>query len=99
METPSVAPISRVKMYCGADKLNTGPNDPLVAACNIHDTDYVMSNTSDIQTRKQADLRFWSNMMTIIRVSGKWWLYPQAVVYYGIVRVAGPLFWGPKSIL
>lgn len=89
--------LSNDKMYCGADSLNTGPKDPMRSACDQHDADYLQSNVDTTISRKEVDKQFLANMKDIIRVTGKWWLYPQAYIYYGIVRVAGRYFWGPDS--
>lgn len=89
----------RAKIYCGADQLNTGPKDPMVGPCTMHDYNYIRSNEDTSLSRKEIDRDFLRDMVEVIRVTGKWYLWPKAVVYYTTVRVFGGLFWGPKSLL
>lgn len=79
---------------CGVGILNTGPHDPMLPACEIHDRRYEEKHTS--QSSKDADMEFLNNMLTIAHGRPVWQrpiLYIQAYVYYAIVRIYGGLFW------
>lgn len=68
-----------------------GKRDPMKEACVLHDK---LFDKPDGLTRKEVDEIFYNAMTALIKErGGKWWMYVQRDVYYGIVRSLGWLAW------
>lgn len=72
---------------CGYFFLSTGPNDPFIPCCKIHDDLYVKAEG----TRLKADRIFLECMLDL--AGDSFWLKLRARTYYRIVRAVGWAFW------
>lgn len=76
-------PVDRCGYFC----FSTGPNDPFIKCCVMHDKLYVGKPC----TRKEADQAFYECCLQIAGEDRG--LKIRAKIYYGIVRSVGWLFW------
>lgn len=81
-----------VKYECGLPGLNTGPNDPLLAACRKHDIYYIWHDARKTAlNRGQVDLEFLDLALKLAGDNRA--LRLRAYTYYGIIRAVGWLPW------
>lgn len=82
---------------CGVAPITTGPNDPFIEACKLHDDLYVAHEQGVPGTRAAADTKLIDAMAgTIIKVNGFWkktHLLIRASAYAIIVGALGWIVW------
>ncbi len=82
--------------FCGPPGLTTGQGDPFAWQCAKHDHDFVQLKNGDPALLARVDADFLRNMINHIRNTGRWGLYPRALLYYSIVRATGWYWWRKK---
>ena len=78
---------------CGYGWFSTDDNDPFNCACFNHDHHYEKKDC----TLLEADNQFACEVMEVVDAEPNWWkrqqLFARAVLYIGIVRSLGWVFW------
>jgi len=79
---------------CGYGIFCTGPDDPFISACHLHDYEYMQHHTGEISdTREQVDERFLRRMLLIAHNQGSSYLVARAYAFYYCVRAVGQPIW------
>ena len=77
------------QLRCGIEKLHTGPDDPFIAECIIHDKGYAQGGNPDRMVR--VDKEFYRGMFR--KALRKPWLLPRASLYTLFVMLGGRWVW------
>jgi hypothetical protein len=84
---------------CGIGWLNTGRNDPMWAACKVHDKDYQdhIDGKTNYKSSSKVDMKFLRNMLLLMlkqpSPTKKLLMLYQIPIYYSLVRAVGSIRW------
>lgn len=85
---------------CGDGPFLTGEHDSFLAACRLHDYEYLGHDTGEESgSRKEVDARFLRRALLIAKNRGSWWMKFKAYLYYGIIRAVGGIAWRRGSTI
>lgn len=77
---------------CGIGPFTTGPNDPMIKACQWHDQFYIENKLHGKESlRAYGDSRFYDKMKSIAK--NNLLLRIQAIIYYALARLFGWIPW------
>lgn len=78
---------------CGAGRLSTGPDDPFIHECTLHDHGYLKGGSVDDMMK--VDREFFGGIWS--KAAQDWWLIPRAFAYTAIVSIAARWWWQKES--
>lgn len=77
------------EIRCGIKILHTGPSDPFLEECTIHDGGYAEGGTVDRMVK--VDRRFYRGLFK--KALRRPWLIPRATLYSAFVMLGGRWVW------